>query len=70
MTYWLTVNPSGLFAKKIPSWIPNWINFAAGVSVTHSRPHKTEFLIGLDYNLKRIKTKKKRSKKAFGMWTL
>jgi len=55
MTYWLTANPSGL--TKMPSWFPNWLNIAAGISITHShKPQKVEFLIGLDYNLKRIKT--------------
>ena len=57
MTFWLTMNPSGFFEKELPDWFPNWINLAMGISVTHSNPKKSEFLIGLDYNLKRIKTK-------------
>jgi len=57
MTFWMTANPSGLFEKSMPRWFPNWLNFAIGVSVTHSNTKKTELLIGLDYNLKRIKTK-------------
>lgn len=57
MTYWLTVNPSGLFKDATFSWIPNWINFALGISVTHSKPGKTELILAVDYNLKRIKTK-------------
>lgn len=57
MTFWLTANPSGFFEKQLPDWFPNWINVATGISVTHSYPKKTEILIGLDFNLKRIKTK-------------
>ena len=56
MTYWLTANPSGLFNNS-PKWIPNWINLALGISITHDNPHKVEVLIGLDYNLKRVRTK-------------
>ncbi|NOG45344.1 MAG: DUF2279 domain-containing protein [Calditrichaeota bacterium] len=55
MTFWVTANPVGLFKLK-KSWLPNWINIATGISVTHSTPHKTEILLGLDFNLKRIKT--------------
>jgi len=57
MTFWLTANPSGLFESALPEWFPNWLNIAVGVSVTHSEPKRTEFLIALDYNLKRLKTK-------------
>jgi Predicted periplasmic lipoprotein (DUF2279) len=57
MTFWLTANPSGFFASELPGWFPNWLNIAMGISVTHSYPKKTELIIGLDYNLKRIKTK-------------
>ncbi len=56
MTFWLTANPTGLLKMK-DSWFPNWLNIATGISVTHSLPHKTEILIGLDFNLKRIRTK-------------
>ena len=56
MTFWLTANPTGLFKLK-DSWFPSWLNIASGISVTHSQPHKTEILIGLDFNLKRIKTR-------------
>jgi hypothetical protein len=56
MTFWLTANPAGLFKMK-EGWFPNWLNIASGISITHSQPHKTEILIGLDFNLKRIKTK-------------
>ena len=57
MTFWLTANPSGFFEKQLPDWYPCWLNLAMGVSVTHSYPKRTEFLIGLDYNLKRSKSK-------------
>ncbi len=57
MTFWLTANPSGLFKEHLPGWFPNWINLALGVSSTHSLPHKTEIILGLGYNLKRIRTK-------------
>ena len=57
MTYWMTFNPSGVWKQNLPDWFPNWINIALGISTTHPLPHKTEILIGLDYNLKRIKTK-------------
>ena len=57
MTFWLTMNPSGLFEKHLPEWFPNWLNLGVGVSTTHNYPHRREILIGLDYNLKRIKTK-------------
>lgn len=56
MTYWLTANPKGLFEKSIPGRFPSWINIAIGVSSTHPTPHKIEILLGLDFNLKRIKT--------------
>jgi len=56
MSFWLTANPVGLFKLK-DSWFPNWLNIASGISVTHSQPHKTEILLGLDFNLKRIKTR-------------
>jgi hypothetical protein len=57
MSYWLTVNPSGIYEKGFSGWFPNWLNIALGISTTHSTPHKTELLIGLDFNLKRIKTR-------------
>ncbi len=56
MTFWVTANPTGLFEIK-NGWVPNWLNIATGISITHSLPHKTEILIALDFNLKRIKTK-------------
>lgn len=56
MTFWLSANPSGIFEKSFPEWFPNWLNIAIGVSTTQKYPHKRELLIGLDYNLKRIKT--------------
>lgn len=56
MTFWLTANPSGLLGKDLPEWFPDWLNIAVGVSTTHGYPHRRELLIGLDYNLKRIKT--------------
>ena len=57
MTFWLTANPAGLFEQHLPAWIPSWLNVAIGISTTHSRPHRRELIIALDYNLKRIKTK-------------
>lgn len=57
MTFWLTMNPSGFFEKDMPAWFPNWLNLALGISVTHSNPKKTEILIALDYNWKRLHTK-------------
>ncbi len=56
MTFWLTANPSGLF-KELPEYFPNWLNLAVGISIDRSNPAKTEWIVGLDYNLKRIKTK-------------
>ncbi len=56
MTFWLTTNPVGLLKLK-ESWVPNWLNIATGISVTHTNPAKTEILVGLDFNLKRLKTK-------------
>jgi len=57
MTFWLTANPRGFVEKQQVAWFPNWLNIAVGISIVRSYPKQTEFLIGLDYNLKRIKTK-------------
>lgn len=57
MTFWFTANPSGLFKLDDSSWFPGWLNIAVGISITHPYPHRRELLIGLDYNLKRIKTR-------------
>ncbi|MEJ2544969.1 MAG: DUF2279 domain-containing protein [Calditrichaceae bacterium] len=56
MTFWLTVNPRGFSDSKYFQWFPNWINFAAGIGLDSYQNQKQEFYIGLDYNLKRIKT--------------
>lgn len=57
MTFWLTANPCGFWSKSLPDWFPDWLNLAIGISSTHPLPHKTEILLGFDYNLKRIRTK-------------
>jgi len=56
MTFWFSANPLGLFKIEDSNWLPNWLNIAVGVSITHPYPHRRELIIGLDYNLKRIKT--------------
>ena len=57
MTFWLTFNPRGFSDSKYIKWFPNWINFAAGIGLDSYSSQKRDFYIGLDYNLKRIKTK-------------
>lgn len=57
MTFWLTANPRGFYNDKSFRWFPNWLNIAAGISVTHGAERKTEIIIALDYNLKRIRSK-------------
>ncbi|MBN1409023.1 MAG: DUF2279 domain-containing protein [Calditrichaceae bacterium] len=56
MTFWLTVNPRGFSDLKYMQWFPNWLNIAAGIGLDSYQNQKQEFYIGLDYNLKRIKT--------------
>lgn len=56
MTFWLTINPRGVSNSKIIRWFPNWLNLAAGVGLDSYNNQKRDVFIGLDYNLKRIKT--------------
>ena len=56
MTFWLTVNPRGFSDSKYVRWFPNWLNIAGGISLDSYQNQEQEFYIGLDYNLKRIKT--------------
>ena len=56
MTFWLTINPRGFSNSKFIRWFPSWLNIAAGISLDSYQNQEQEFYIGLDYNLKRIKT--------------
>jgi hypothetical protein len=56
MTFWLTVNPRRFSDSKYVQWFPNWLNITAGIGLDSYENQKQEFYIGLDYNLKRIKT--------------
>ncbi len=56
MTFWLTINPRGFSNSRYIRWFPNWLNLTAGIGLDSYQNQKQEIYIGLDYNLKRIKT--------------
>lgn len=56
MTFWLTFNPRGFSNSRYIHWLPNWLNLTTGIGLDSYLNQKQEFYIGLDYNLKRIKT--------------
>ena len=57
MTFWLTANPAGLFAGRLPGWFPDFLNLAIGVGLTRHDTREREVYISLDYRLKTIETR-------------
>ena len=57
MTFWLTFNPRAALPSDYLNWFPNWLNIALGVGLDSYQSQRREIYIGLDYNLKRIRTK-------------
>lgn len=57
MTFWLTVNPRAALPSDYLNWFPNWLNIALGVGLDSYQSQRREIYIGLDFNLKRIRSR-------------
>jgi hypothetical protein len=57
MNFWLTANPVGLNRKFFGGWFPDFLNLTIGISLESYQTQRREIFIGLDYNLKQIRTR-------------
>lgn len=56
MTFWLTLNPARLAGNRLGTYFPKFVNIAFGVGLNSYRSQKREIYLGLDWNLKAIKS--------------